>query len=117
MPSTTREDRWDFDFDRSITTVEGSNVANHLLRELMEAVGEPLVARGASPREVWREMLDKVQTLRESGLLNDQLEQVGWLDTSQWHFYEIVDGAEDEMPPEFVPLFRKVVDVPGETAR
>lgn len=61
------EDRWGFDFDRSIATVEGSNVANHLLRELMESMGEPIVAQGASPREVWRRMLNKIATARVRG--------------------------------------------------
>ena len=49
-----------FDFGHAILTVEGSQVANHLLRELMDALGVPIVAEGASPREVWLRMLDAV---------------------------------------------------------
>jgi hypothetical protein len=44
---------WGFDYERSVATVEGSNVANHLLRELMTALGIPIVASPATPSEVW----------------------------------------------------------------
>lgn len=51
-----------FDFEESVATVEGSNVANHMTRELLQALGEPLVARAVTPREVW---LNLLQTVRE----------------------------------------------------
>jgi hypothetical protein len=62
LPRTPKEsrDEWGFDYDRAIATVEGSVVANHMLRELMVAMGVPIVARGDTPEDVWRQMLGRV---------------------------------------------------------
>ena len=53
-------DDYGFDYDHAILTTEGSQVANHLLRELMVAMGKPLFARPQSPHEVWLECLDEI---------------------------------------------------------
>ncbi len=54
-----------FDFWGSVQTEGGRNVANHLLRELMAALGEPDHARPESPRTVWKEMLGRVIVLAD----------------------------------------------------
>lgn len=58
-----------FDFERAIVTNEGSDVANVMLRQLMEAMGEPIGARPESPQRVWEEMLGKVAVLEARGAI------------------------------------------------
>ena len=60
-------DDWGFDFERSSATAEGSNVANHMLYELMTALGIPVVEGYDSPEEVWEGMLNRVRLLDERG--------------------------------------------------
>lgn len=58
-----RRERRSFRYDHNLAAVEGNAVANYLLRELMVALGKPLVAQGKSPQEVWNDCIDEVRYL------------------------------------------------------
>jgi hypothetical protein len=52
-------------YREAIVTVDGSVVANHMLRELLDALGESDHARPEHPATVWEDSLRRVRQLRD----------------------------------------------------